>query len=225
VKSRVSASFARRSAAVRLPLAARRYSRFVYLTKLVLPAAACALLLLVAAWPRLEAVFETVHFDMPRIDLSEARDLHMAKARYTGIDRQERPFTITADVARQNAADGTSAGAGNLITLDRPKGDLTTVGGNWLELSGSTGLYQPQPQLLDLFGEVALYQDKGNEFHSTTAHVDMADGTAMGDDPVTGQGPFGNVTAEGFRILQRGDTIIFTGHAKLELQPRGTSHP
>src|SRR6185312_2078985 len=110
-----------------------------------------------------------------------------------------------ADVARQKPKlDG-------LITLERPKGDLTTASGSWLELSASTGLYQPQPQLLDLFGEVGLYQDKGNEFHSATAHVDMAAGTAEGDDPITGQGPFGNVTAEGFRILDRGDTIIFTG--------------
>jgi lipopolysaccharide export system protein LptC len=225
VKSRVSDSFAPRSGTGRLPLAARRYSRFVYLTKLAMPAVACGLLLLIAAWPRLEAVFETVRFDVPRIDLSEARDLHMAKARYTGIDRQERPFTITADVARQNPADGTSAGGDNLITLDRPKGDMTTASGSWLELSASTGLYQPQPQLLDLFGEVALYQDKGNEFHSSTAHVDMANGTAGGDDPVTGQGPFGNVTAQGFRILERGDTIIFEGHAKLLIQPRGTPTP
>ena len=225
MKSRASNSFAPRRGAARLPLAARRYSRFVYLTKLALPAAACGLLLLVAAWPRLEGVFETGRFAAPRIDLSEARDLHMAAARYTGIDREDRPFTITADTARQKPVPGSSPGGDNLITLERPKGDLTTAGGNWLELSASTGLYQPQPQLLDLFGEVALYQDKGNEFHSTTAHVDMAAGTAEGDDPVTGQGPFGSVTAEGFRILGRGDTIIFKGRAKLEIQPRGTQKP
>ena len=92
------------------------------------------------------------------------------------------------------------------------QGRLTTTGGNWLELSADTGLYQPQPQLLDLFGNVALFQDKGNEFHSSSAHIDMDAGTAEGDDPVTGQGPFGNVAAQGFRILDRGDTIIFTGH-------------
>ena len=53
----------------------------------------------------------------------------------------------------------------------------------------------------------------------------MAAGTAEGDDPVTGQGPFGNVTAEGFRILDRGDTIVFKGRTKLEIRPRGTSGP
>ncbi len=71
-----------------------------------------------------------------------------------------------------------------------------------------------------MFGNVALYQDKGNEFHSTSAHLDMNAGTAEGDDPVTGQGPFGHVTAQGFRILNRGDIIYFTGHARLDMAPR-----
>jgi lipopolysaccharide export system protein LptC len=217
VKSRIDSMLAPRTA--RSPFAGRRYSRFVYTTKLALPAVAGALLLLVAVWPRLEGVFETVHFQVPRIDLSEAVDLHMAHARFTGLDRENRPFTITADMARQKPD------LGGLVTLEQPKGDLTTTAGNWLELSANSGLYEPQQQLLDLFGKVALFQDKGNEFHSATAHIDMAAGTAEGDDPVTGQGPFGNVTADGFRILDRGDTIIFKGRAKLDIEPRGTQTP
>jgi lipopolysaccharide export system protein LptC len=219
VKSRAPDALAPRLGATRQPFAGRRYSRFVYLTKLALPIVACALLLLVAVWPRLQNVFERTHIPAPRIDVSEAGDLHMAKARYTGLDRNNRPFTITAELARQKPD------LQGLITLEKPKGDLTTAAGNWLELSANTGLYQQQSQLLDLFGQVALFQDKGNEFHSTTAHIDMAAGTAEGDDPTTGQGPFGNVTADGFRILDRGDTIIFKGHATLEIEPRGTAEP
>jgi len=219
MKSRARDAFAPRPGAARQPFAGRRYSRFVYLTKLALPIVACTLLLLIAIWPRLESVFETVRFPAPRIDLSEARDLHMAKARYTGLDRNNHPFIITAELARQKPD------LQSLVTLEKPTGDLTTAAGNWLELSANTGLYQQQSQLLDLFGEVALFQDKGNEFHSTTAHIDMASGTAEGDDPTTGQGPFGNVIADGFRILDRGDTIIFKGHATMEIEPRGASKP
>lgn len=192
----------------------RRYSRFVAVTKYALPVTAGVLLALVAAWPQLDTVFTTVHLAIPRIDLTEARDLRMVKARYSGIDRENRPFVITADVARQKPK------LDNLITLEQPKGDLTETSGSWLELSANTGLYQPQPQLLDLFGNVSLFQDKGNEFHSTSAHVDMNAGSAVGDDPVSGQGAFGSITADGFRILDHGSTIIFTGHAKLDLLPR-----
>jgi lipopolysaccharide export system protein LptC len=210
---------ARERAGAERILASRRYSRFVALSKRLLPALAVALLLLLAAWPRIEGTFSTLRLPLPRLDVTEARDLQMVAARYSGVDRDNNPFVVTADVARQKPK------LDDLITLERPKGDLTTAGGSWLELSADTGFYQPQPQLLDLYGNVALFQDKGNEFHSSSAHVDMTGGTAAGDEPITGQGPFGNVSAQGFRILDRGNTIIFTGRASIEMQPPARQKP
>ncbi len=212
MKARGDIAFAPRTVGPERQGVGRRHSRFVALAKRLLPALAGAMLL-IAVWPRLDAAFLSLHIKLPRLDVSDARDLHMISARYSGFDRENRPFVITADVARQKPQlDG-------LISLEHPKGDLTMVSGSWLELSGDTGFYQPTPQLLDLFGNVALFQDKGNEFHSSSAHVNMNAGTADGDDPVTGQGPFGDVTAQGFRILDRGATIIFKGHATLGIQP------
>jgi len=192
----------------------RAYSRFVARTKRALPAAAIGLLLLLAIWPRIESFLQGVRFPLPRLDLREARQLQMVAPRYTGIDRDNRPFVVTAAVARQKPK------VEGLMALEQPKGDMTSASGNWLELSSDTGLYQLQPQLLDLYGHVVLYQDKGNEFHSPTAHLDMAAGTAESDSPTTSQGPFGNATAEGFLILDRGDTIFFKGRTHLEILPR-----
>jgi lipopolysaccharide export system protein LptC len=190
-----------------------RYSRFVGLAKRIFPAIAATLLLLAAVWPRIRDAIEHVHLVASHLDLREARDLRMVQAHYTGIDRQQRPFVITAEVARQNPA------ADNIVALERPKGDLTTLSGNWFEVISDTGLYQPQAQLLDLFGNVQLFQDKGNEFRTDIAHVDMANGTAEGQEPIEGQGPFGHVMGEGFRILNHGDVIIFTGRSRLDLAP------
>ena len=192
----------------------RRYSHFVGLAKRVLPGVAVALLALVAVWPRLQTEIEQMHFTLPRLDPREAQDLRMVNAHFTGVDRQNRPFVVTAEVARQNPS------ADQLMALEGPKGDLTSTSGNWFELMSYTGLYQPTTQLLDLFGNVQLFQDKGNEFRTDSAHIDMVNGTAEGHEKIEGQGPFGHVTGEGFRILNHGDIIIFTGHAHLELSPR-----
>jgi lipopolysaccharide export system protein LptC len=199
--------------------AGRRYSRFVALAKRLLPMLAVGLLLLVVAWPRVESMRHALLVPIPRLDVSNARDLQMVAARYTGVDRDNRPFVVTAEVARQQPK------LDDLVTLERPNGNLVTAGGSRLELSGDTGYYQPQPQLLDLFGNVALIQDKGNEFHSASAHVDMAAGIAVGDDPITGHGPFGTISAQGFRFLDRGNIVIFTGHARLELARRESRAP
>jgi lipopolysaccharide export system protein LptC len=198
----------------RMRLDVRGYSRFVQLTKWALPGLAVFLLLLIAAWPRLAAVVESVNFRLPRIDISEARNLRMVAPRYFGVDRENRPFVLTAEAAKQASID-------DLILLDGPKGDLTSANGNWIEITADAGTYSQTPQqLLDLFGDVELYQDRGNEFHTDTAQVDMAAGTAESPDPVDGHGPFGHVTAEGFKMYDRGDTIIFTGQTRLELLPR-----
>ena len=197
----------------------RGYSRFVGVAKRTLPAVAVILLALVAVWPHLQSELERVHFSPPRIDPREALDLRMVNAHYTGIDRQNRPFVITAEIARQNP------NVDDLVALEGPKGDLTSTSGAWFELIAYTGLYQPNAQLLDLFGNVQLYQDKGNEFHTDSAHVDMGNGNAEGNDPVEGQGPFGHISGQGFRIRDHGDIIIFTGHAHLELVPHEKEVP
>jgi len=192
----------------------RNHSRFVQRTKWTLPAVAMALLVLVAAWPELASLFDHVRFGMPRIDLSEARRLRMVQPHYSGIDRDNRPYVLTADAATQVPR------SDDLVTLDAPKADLTTNSGNWMQISGDTGAYQTQPQLLDLFGHVQLYQDRGNEFHTDSAHIDIVNGTAEGHDRVDGHGPFGQVTAQGFSMYNRGDVIVFNGKTNLTLLPR-----
>jgi lipopolysaccharide export system protein LptC len=197
----------------------RSHSRFVQRTKWTLPALAVALLMLVAIWPQLQHLFEHVRFGLPRIDLTEARKLRMVQPRYSGIDRDNRPYVLTAEAAVQvPRSDG-------IVTLDGPKADMTTNSGNWLEISGDSGTYQTQPQLLDLYGNVQLYQDRGNEFHTDSAHIDVLSGTAEGHDAIEGQGPFGHIVAEGFSMYNRGDVIIFTGKTKLTLMPRPKDAP
>jgi lipopolysaccharide export system protein LptC len=204
------------AAAPRRPRASfnRGYSRFVGLAKRILPVVAVILLLIIGTWPKLWPLVSPrpgPEIGLPKLDPREAKDLRMVNAHYTGVDRQNRPFVITAEVARQNSS------VDQLIALEGPKGDLTTASGGWFELTAYSGTYQPDGQLLELFGNVQLFQDKGNEFATDSAHIDVAKGTAEGNEAVTGQGPFGQVTGEGFRILERGDIIIFTGHAHLVL--------
>ena len=82
----------------------RSHSRFVQRSKWILPGLAGTLLLLVATWPQLKSVIDHLHFAVPRIDLSDARNLRMLDPRYTGIDRENRPYVLTASSATQTAA-------------------------------------------------------------------------------------------------------------------------
>jgi lipopolysaccharide export system protein LptC len=195
------------------------YSRFVSWMKLLLPAVAIGLLLLVVAWPRIQSGLDRLRLSFTRLDLSEARDLRMVNARFSGLDKRHRPYVLTADVARQ------MPDRNDLMALEGPKGDITLQNGAWLAITSFTGVYLTQGQLLDLFGDVKLFHDRGYELTTDTAHIDMVAGTADGHDPVQGQGVFGDITSEGFQLLDHGQTIIFTGKAKLHIAPRPSESP
>ena len=49
--------------------------------------------------------------------------------------------------------------------------------------------------------------------------LDLAAGDAIGTEPVRGQGPFGQLRAEGFRIYNRGERVEFIGKSKLVIRP------
>jgi lipopolysaccharide export system protein LptC len=198
---------------------ADRYSRRVAILKRVLPTIGVALLLLVAAWPRLAPLLDSVRFGFPAIDLREARELKMLKPRYAGIDRYDRPYVVTAAVGRQ------VPNHSNLMSLEQPRARLTAHGGAKVVLTAATGIYQSQTELLDLFGKVTLTHQNGTRFVTRQAHADFSDNTAEGHDPIEGHGPSGDVWGQGFRVLDKGDTIIFTGRSRVVLKGSRPDRP
>jgi hypothetical protein len=101
------------------------------------------------------------------------------------------------------------------MSLERPKAVMTAHGGASIVVTAATGVYQSPAQLLDLFADVNLIHENGTRFVTQRAHLNLSDNTAEGHDPVEGHGPSGDITGQGFRILSKGETIIFTGESHL----------
>lgn len=210
----------RRPAPAWRPRHTDRYSRRVTLLKRLLPVIGVALLVLVAIWPRLGPLLESVRFGFPVIDLREAHELRMLNPRYAGVDRENRPYVVTSAVGRQ------ASNRDDLMSLERPRAEMTMHNGAVVVVTAATAMYQSQAQLLDLFGDVNLIHENGTRFVTNTAHVDVAADSAVGTDPVTGHGPSGDITAQGFRVLDRGNTIVFTGKSNLLLKgTKPSPHP
>ena len=182
----------------RVPLMDDRYSRRVAFLKRVLPAVGVTLLLLVAGWPRLAPLLESVRLGFPAIDLREARELRMVNPRYGGLDRYNRPYVVTAAIGRQ------VPDRNDVMALERPKAIMIVHGGASVVLTAATGIYQSQAQLLDLFADVNLIHENGTRFVTQRAHVNLSDNSAEGHDPIEGHGPSGDITGEGFRSLVEG---------------------
>jgi lipopolysaccharide export system protein LptC len=185
-----------------------------------LPVIGVALLVLVAIWPRLGPLLESVRFGFPVIDLREAHELRMLNPRYAGVDRENRPYVVTSAIGRQ------ASNRDDLMSLERPRAEMTMHSGALVVVTAATAMYQSQAQLLDLFGDVNLVHENGTRFVTNTAHVDVAADSAVGNEPVTGHGPSGDITGQGFRVVDKGNTLVFTGKSNLLLKgTKPSAHP
>jgi lipopolysaccharide export system protein LptC len=200
----------------RVALTARRtqslgyfYGHFVGFMKVLLPTVATALLLIVIIWPQLNEQNKAFEIGFKVIDKSAAENLRMEKARYTGVDRSKRPYSITAEEAEQ--LDPQSP----VIELVQPKADIVMQDGSWIAITAEVGNFNRATQFLELSGTVNLFHDEGYEFRTTSVVLDLRTGDAIGTEPVHGQGPFGHVQAESFIVRNRGERIEFHGKAQV----------
>ena len=190
-----------------------RYSIFVGVMKVLLPALAAALILLVVAWPQFTIDGGGFRLSVSKLAPDQADSLTMLNARFDGLDEKDRPYMLTADMATQSDSDE------DLVELELPKADITLEDGTWLALTARSGEYRQQSRILDLMGSVSLFHDQGFELRTEAARVDLAKGVAEGAQPVQGHGSAGFIEAEGFRVLDRGARIIFTGKAHMIINP------
>src|SRR4051812_40085280 len=186
------------------------HSRFVSRAKVALPTLAVGVLLIVVVWPMLE------RRNQPYLAPPDAGQLEMSDARYRGEDEKSRPFEVRAEKATRTNSQS------KLVDLVNPEAEMVLEGGSWITISAETGRYDRQSGQLSLSGHVTLYHDQGYEFTTEAAEVDTAAGTAWGNARVTGQGPFGDLDAAGFRLADGGKTIVFSGPARLVLPNGGT---
>ena len=189
------------------------YSRFVFLMKVVLPTVAVVLVGLIVVWPQLKVNDNQFKIGFARLKSSEIGDPTLVNARFVGSDRENRPFTVTADLAK-HLLDKKAK-----VELEMPKADMTTDNGSWLALTADTGFFDREKKTLELDGDVNLFHDSGFEFMTKSAHIDLNDGAAEGHDPVHGQGPFGTMRAQGFRLEDHGNRIFFTGKSRMVIYP------
>lgn len=189
------------------------YSGFVRTMKFTLPTIALLLIILIVAWPHLNVSDARFRLGFADMTIRVAEDPSMINPRYVGSDKDDQPYSVTADIARKLAENAEN------IVLEAPKADILLEDQTWLVLSASQGVYERAGESLDLTGNVILYHDSGYEFLTEKAKIDLEKSAAEGNEPIRGQGPFGNINAEGFRLIDRGNTIFFTGKSKLVIYP------
>jgi lipopolysaccharide export system protein LptC len=197
-----------------------QYSRFVAAMKVALPVAAGFLLLLVVMLPQFRADDERFRIGMNLIKGDGTDSLSMTNARYYGTDDEGQPYSVTAEGVRQHANEDRS------IDLVTPKAEISLTNGAYMSAEASIGIYDRDNQKLDLSGAVTVSRDADGQLHTSEAVVMLKEGTASGRAPVSGEGSFGKMEADGgFDLSDRGKIVHFHGPARLTLNPDKKAKP
>ena len=214
--SRMDPSFAPAPApvppALRVPRRPRfdSYSRLLGLAKIVLPGVGLGILAVALLWQDLmpEVISRRV---APSVGLEALRRHEMSAPKFVGTDDKSRPYQIEAKSARlANAKSDT-------VILEQPKASLTLESGNWVAVTSRDGEFNQKTRIISLIGDVYVFHDANYTFRTERATVDTNNKTAWGDRPVVATGPKGTIESKGFRIIDKGATIIFTGKTRVVL--------
>jgi lipopolysaccharide export system protein LptC len=189
-----------------------RASRLVAFMKLVLPAAALAIVGLTFAWPQLLPDQREIRLGDVKMKGINVDGLVMDNPRYVGTDAQQRPYQVTAASASQRGK------SDQLVFLKGPKADILLRRSGWVAMESREGIYDKAAETVDLSGGVTLFYDRGYQFVTETARVNLRAGTAEGRQQVIGHGEGGRIEGEGFQLFDRGARIIFTGRSKAVFQ-------
>ncbi|MEC7290276.1 MAG: hypothetical protein VXW22_09335 [Pseudomonadota bacterium] len=135
----------------------------------------------------------------------------MLNARFTGRNIAGDAYVITAEEARRRRADS------SVVDLVNPR----LVDDKGTEVGAPIGVYYQNAEHLDLFQAVSVRDSDGYEFSTTAARVFVQEGRVQGLEPLSGNGPLGDVRADSYEIEDDGDRVILRGNVDLTIYPDG----
>jgi lipopolysaccharide export system protein LptC len=210
--SRMDASFAAVAPATNEIRRSRidRYSRLLGMAKIVLPGTGLAILAVALLWQDImpQAISKRAG---AQIGIDSLRRHEMSQPKFVGSDDKARPYQIEAKSARLAHAKS------DTVILEQPKASLTLESGNWVAVTSRDGEFNQKTRIISLIGDVYVFHDQNYTFRTERATIDTDKKLAWGDRPVVATGPKGTIESKGFRIDDKGATIIFTGKTKVLL--------
>lgn len=197
------------------PSAAERHSRRVRKLRLVVPAAAAALLatyVVNATPPEVDREFLRQFAGVE----ASGREMLLDKPRYLGDGLDGVPFEVSAATARRNPL------LPEVIRFDRPVALRDTGSGRQVRVTAESGVLDTETKLVALDRAVELVHGIGGQafvLNTESAEIDMETQTVRSKASVRGRSETGDVEADRLTVYEADGRAILEGNARLVFEP------
>ena len=189
-----------------------RHTKFIRLTKLLLPSLAALLIGLLIIFPSLKQTNDEFTIDITLPKKGELEKLHMENTTFYITDKNNRVTNLTA-----TNIDETAPGS-KLIKLNQPEGIIPSSDTAWINIKSPTGFFNQTENILKLTDGVEMFYSDGMSVNTFEAEFNFTTSVGSGRSHVSGQGVFGDVEAEGFELYNQTGVLVFIGPADLKIR-------
>lgn len=189
-----------------------RHTSIVLVSKFSLVGLAALLILMVFLVPVLHEDDTGARLVFTNVESGEFITPRMSKPRLRGVDKNNRPYTILAEMAERQD--------NGQVLLTRIEADITLASGTWIALLADQGMLDTEANTLLLSGNVQMFHDEGYDMRTNSVLLSLDSSEAVGNERIEGQGPMGTLSASGFKVLSDQQHIVFSPDVKVKLIPK-----
>ena len=148
-------------------------------------------------------------FSYEEIDFQSFKQV-LHKPTFIGIDKKNQPFKVMANKATRLKLEP------NIFNLEKPSGEINS-GKDKFFLSGDKGIFNKNDDQLKVKGNVKFNDGENMTFTTSEMYFDFKAEVLSGNKRVNGKKNNSVIVSEGFKVLNNGEQIFFTGKTKLKL--------
>jgi lipopolysaccharide export system protein LptC len=155
---------------------------------------------------------------VPEVDTGKAQkeEVMVSGSRFTGFDKEQRPFSVTARNAIQDETDS------GKVRLQDVAAEIERKSGKEISISSQRALYDANAKTIDLEGGVTISSTEGITAKMEKAQVKIDEHRLVSEVPVVVAHPRGTIRSNGLEIIDDGARILFFNGVKASFGEDGS---
>lgn len=190
---------------------AKRHAKRVRFLKIALPITGVVIISIVLLALLVRQLL-LPEFDLDAISMQDGK-LVMENPNLNGVDRDKRPFSLSADSAIQDADQP------KRVELIEIKAKLPMDDTNFANITAGNGVYDAEEKTLVLTDEVDVITTDGMQIRLKNADVDIAAGVLQTENPISATSDRAEIVSDGLLVTENGKRLIFEGGVRMILRP------